>query len=87
MCIIETMEGIFKTIKPLIARRLRVAEETILLQSNFRKDFGADSIDLVELVMSLEDEYGVEFSDDIVESIQTVAQAVAYLEQLLDGKR
>lgn len=81
------MEGIFKTIKPLIARRLRVAEETILLQSNFRKDFGADSIDLVELVMSLEDEYGVEFSDDIVESIQTVAQAVAYLEQLLDGKR
>ena len=70
----------------MIAKKLRISEEIISLQSHFRKDFGADSIDLVELVMTLEDEFGVEFSDEIVETLQTVAEAVSYLEQLIHKK-
>ena len=77
------MEGIFCEIRPMIAKRLRKDESQIRLESNFRLDLGADSIDLVELVMSLENHYNVEFDDDRVEAIATVAEAVSYVQQLL----
>ena len=77
------MDDLFIEIRPIIAKRLRLAEERVVMSANFRDDFGADSIDLVELVMTLESIYEVEFSDEIVEEITTVAEAVEYLAKLL----
>ena len=72
-------EDIFTVIRPMIAKRLRCPEERIVLEADFRKDLGADSIDLVELVMTIESHYDVEFSDETIASILTVGDAVDYL--------
>ena len=79
-------EEILHTITPMIAKRLRVEESSISLGARFKEDMGADSIDLVELVMTLEAHFKVEFSDERLEELQTVQQAVDYLSDLLAAK-
>ena len=64
---------------PIIAEQLNVEESEIKLESNFKDDLGADSLDLFELVMALEEEFDVEIPSEDIESIVTVKDVVEYL--------
>ncbi|MFV0467279.1 MAG: acyl carrier protein [Lachnospiraceae bacterium] len=66
-------------LKVIIAEQLNVNEEEVTAESNFKDDLGADSLDLFELVMSLEEEYGVEIPSDDLEKIATVHDVMEYL--------
>ena len=66
--------------KEMIADQLSVDEDKITLESNFKDDLDADSLDLFELVMSLEEEYGVEIPSEDLEKILTVNDVIKYLE-------
>ena len=65
--------------KEIIAEQLSVDESEIELTSNFKEDLGADSLDLFELVMALEEEYDVEIPSEELESIATVEDVIEYL--------
>lgn len=64
---------------PIIAEQLNVEEEQIRPESTFKEDLGADSLDLFELVMALEDQFGVEIPSEDLESIVTVNDVIEYL--------
>ena len=63
----------------LTAAQLGLGEDTISLDSNFMDDLGADSLDTIELVMNIEEEFGIEIPDDEVEKLHTVKSMVNYL--------
>ncbi len=64
----------------MVVDRLGVDESEIKMEASFRDDLGADSLDVVELVMELEDEFDMEISDDDAEKIATVGDAVSFIE-------
>lgn len=64
----------------VIVDRLNVEEEKVVATASFRDDLGADSLDVVELVMELEDEFDMEISDEDAEKIATVGDAITYIE-------
>lgn len=66
-------------LKGIIAEQLSVGVEEITAESNFKEDLGADSLDLFELVMSLEEEFGVEIPSEDLEKIATVNDVLEYL--------
>ena len=66
-------------LKTIIAEQLNVNADEIKAESNFKDDLGADSLDLFELVMSLEEEYGIEIPSDDLEQIATVNDVIEYL--------
>lgn len=70
---------IFDRVKNIIVDRLGVEEADIKLESSFKEDLGADSLDVVELVMELEDEFDMEISDEDAEKITTVGDVVNYI--------
>ncbi|MEM8641349.1 MAG: acyl carrier protein [Cyanobacteria bacterium P01_G01_bin.54] len=70
---------IFERIQGVITDQLEVSAEEVKPESNFADDLGADSLDIVELVMALEEEFDVEIPDDAAEGIDTVEKAVAYI--------
>lgn len=72
-------EEIFNKIKKLIAENFEIDEEKITENTNFKNDLDADSIDLVEFILQLEDEFGSEIPDEEAEKINTVGDAVAYI--------
>lgn len=74
-----TEEEIFNKIKPLIADNFNVDQDKITENTNFKNDLDADSIDLVEFILQLEDEFGSEIPDDEAEKIKTVGDAVSYI--------
>jgi acyl carrier protein len=65
--------------KEIIAEQLNVEEAVITVESSFKEDLGADSLDLFELVMALEDEYSVEIPSEDLEKLTTVQQVMDYL--------
>ena len=65
--------------KEMIADQLSVDEDKITLESNFKDDLDADSLDLFELVMALEEEYGIEITSEELESLTTVGAIIDYL--------
>ncbi len=69
----------FEKIKTIIAEQLNVEEDTVTLESSFKNDLGADSLDLFELVMALEEEFDVEIPSEDLTSIATVEDVVNYL--------
>ena len=69
----------FEKIKEIVADQLGIDAEDIKLESNFKEDLEADSLDLFELVMSLEEEYGVESPSEDLEKIETVNDIIEYL--------
>lgn len=68
-----------KRVKEIIADQLGVKEEDVIDDASFVDDLGADSLDTVELVMALEEEFGVEIPDEEAEKINTVRAAIAYI--------
>ncbi|AKG23330.1 acyl carrier protein [Calothrix sp. 336/3] len=70
---------IFEKVKKIVADQLSVEADTIKPQSNFANDLGADSLDTVELVMALEEEFDIEIPDEAAEKITTVQEAVDYI--------
>lgn len=66
-------------VKDVVAKQLSIDEEKVTLESSFTDDLGADSLDLVELVMAFEEEFDVEIPDEDVEQLQTIENAVDYL--------
>lgn len=72
-------EEIFQTLKEIIVEQLGVEEEKITLESTFADDLGADSLDVVELVMAIEERFEVEISDDQADKITTVKDLVDYI--------
>lgn len=73
------MADTFDRVKKIIVDRLGVDESKITLEASFKEDLGADSLDVVELVMELEDEFDLEISDEDVEKITTVGEVVSYI--------
>ena len=67
--------------RKIIAEQLNCEEETIGMDTSFKDDLGADSLDLFELVMALEEEYGVEIPTEDLEQIATIGDVVKYLEE------
>jgi acyl carrier protein len=71
---------IFEKVKAIIIDQLDVDEEKVTLSANIQDDLGADSLDVVDLVMSFEDEFDMEIPDDQVENIKVVEDIVKYIE-------
>ncbi len=72
-------------LRKIVADRLGVDEVQIVPEASFVEDLNADSLDLVELIMSLEEEFGIQIPDEDAEKIRTVGDAIAYLEDRLEG--
>ena len=70
-------------VRKIVAKQLGLQEEEIALDKAFIDDLGADSLDIVELVMTMEEEFGVEIPDEEAEKIQTVKDAVDYITENL----
>ena len=68
-------------LKKIIAEQLSVSEDEVVPEASFIDDLNADSLDLVELIMSLEEEFGVKISDEDATKIQTVQDAMDYLHE------
>ena len=77
------MDDLFERVKAIIVEQLGVEPEQVTMEANFRQDLEADSLDLVELIMAFEDEFGGEISDEDAQNITTVGEAVAYLQSNL----
>ncbi|MEK4629582.1 MAG: acyl carrier protein [Solibacillus sp.] len=75
------MSTVFERVSKVIVDRLGVDESEVKLEASFREDLGADSLDVVELVMELEDEFDMEISDEDAEKIGTVGDAISYIEK------
>jgi acyl carrier protein len=67
-------------VKEIICEQLGVSEDQVTAQASFIEDLGADSLDIVELVMALEEEYDMEIPDEDAEKVRTVADVVEYIE-------
>ena len=75
-----TPETIFKTMQDLIAEQFAIDADEVTLESSFVDDLGADSVDLVELVMAMEEEFDIgEIDEDDLQSLKTVGDCVRYL--------
>lgn len=75
-------EEIFQDLKEIIIEQLGVEEEKVTLEASFTDDLGADSLDVVELVMALEEKFNVEISDEKADKISTVEDLVKYIKEL-----
>ncbi|MCS7011138.1 MAG: acyl carrier protein [Anaerolineales bacterium] len=77
------MADAFEQVRDIIVDLLGVAPEEVTPEARFREDLKADSLDLVELIMTFEEKFGVQISDEDAQKITTVGQAVEYVSQFL----
>ncbi len=75
------MSDIAERVKKIVAEHLGVDQEKVVESASFIDDLGADSLDTVELTMSFEEEFGVEIPDEAAETIQTVGDAVKFINE------
>jgi acyl carrier protein len=80
---VTELATVLERVSKVIVDRLGVDESEVKLEASFREDLGADSLDVVELVMELEDEFDMEISDEDAEKISTIGDAIAYIESKL----
>ncbi|MFZ5827991.1 MAG: acyl carrier protein [Bacillota bacterium] len=74
-------ENLFEKVKAIIVDQLGVEEDEVTLESSFIEDLGADSLDIVELIMALEEEFEIEVPDEDAEKLTTVGAAVQYIKE------
>ena len=79
------MSNIAEKVKSIIVEKLGVDESEVTTEASFTNDLGADSLDTVELIMEFEKEFDISIPDEQAENIQTVGQAVSYLEEQLQS--
>ena len=75
---------VFEKVKSILIDQLDVEEEKVTPEASIADDLGADSLDIVDLIMSLEEEFDLEIPDDQVENIKTVGDIVKYIEDNID---
>lgn len=74
-------------VKSIIVEQLGVDEDEVTPEASFTDDLGADSLDIVELVMAFEEEFGIEIPDEDAEKISRVQEAIKYIEQQASGEQ
>ncbi len=77
-------DSIFDRVRTIIVEQLGVEEEQVTMEASFREDLEADSLDLVELIMAFEEEFGGDISDEEAQQIETVGDAVGFLKAQMD---
>ena len=75
------METMYEKVRAILARQLRVDPAVVTLEAQIKKDLGADSLDILQLLMRIEDQYGIVIPDKALATFNTVGDVVAYLEQ------
>ena len=78
------MSDIAERVKKIVVEHLGVDADKVTEQASFIDDLGADSLDTVELVMELEEEFDINIPDDVAEKIQTVGQAIEHIEKAIE---
>ncbi|MBF0474483.1 MAG: acyl carrier protein [Deltaproteobacteria bacterium] len=73
--------SIDEKVKKIICDQLSVAEQDVVPEASFVDDLGADSLDLVELIMAMEEEFGIEIADEDAEKIKTVINCITYVKE------
>lgn len=73
-------DSVFEKVKKVVCEELGVQESEVTMEASFVDDLGADSLDVVELVMALEDAFGIDIPDDDVAGLKTVGDVVKYIE-------
>jgi len=79
-------EELLKKVKAIVADKLSISEDQVTEEASFIDDLGADSLDTVELVMALEDEFGMDIPDEDAEKLSTVGKAMDYVLAHLSNK-
>ena len=74
-----TKEEVYKKVKAVVVEQLGVSEDEVIEEASYTEDLGADSLDTVELVMALEEEFSTEIADDEAEKLTTVGKTVDYV--------
>ena len=81
------MSDVIERVKKIVVERLEVDAEKVNEKASFIDDLGADSLDLVELVMAFEEEFGIEIPDEDAEKITRVKEAIEYIDSHAKGKK
>lgn len=76
-----SQDALFDKVKAIIVDQLSVEEDEVTPEASFIEDLGADSLDIVELIMALEEEFEIEVPDEDAEKLQTVADAIRYIQE------
>lgn len=84
MSLKETNSNIFDKVQNIVVQQLGVDKNKVTLEANFATDLGADSLDTVELVMAIEEEFSIEIPDEDAEKIATLDQAVKFIENAVN---
>ncbi len=72
---------IFEKVRDLVAEQLGISKDSIKPESNILEDLGADSLDVIEMLMTLEDEYGITIPDEKINQVKTISEIVALIEE------
>lgn len=78
----KKIENVFEEVQKIMAKQLRKPVESIQMDSQIKKDLGADSIDILQLLLRIEDDYGIMIPDEQLANFNTVGDVVAFLEKL-----
>ena len=79
-------DNIFERVQDIVVQQLGVDKTKVTLDANFANDLGADSLDTVELVMAIEEEFAIEIPDEDAEKIATLDQAIKFIQQAVNNK-
>ena len=75
---------IFDEVKEILADQFEISEDEIEMTSDLYDDFGADSLDIVDIAMTVEDQYSIEVPDEVIKSVKTVEDLVSFIESNID---